>query len=422
MEGLYQEYLNAKSKIVDTNGTSKATEPKLVPGSIIYAVFTTPQNAIPGSAVCAFQMDDIIESFEGKKSAHLARLIQIGLVELCIDSMCSNWLKTGNFRGQKDSTSNWLPIPSSEVPEPRPGKCVDNSRELPMQTVNFVKTHALMATAVPALYGRPLLTRVTSKHRFTSITIDTQVESLNGDRYDVLFVGTDNGRIIKFINYLSTVPPTNDSTSNPNAPNAEPKPPTLETVVITETQALPHNLPVKQITVARDQNAVIVIGNGHVVSIPLNHCSHIARCRDCLNLQDPYCVWDTQNHECTSIASLTANNRQNFIQNIRQARKNSTSTIEMCKQSGDDKDNWINDVTVPQLTTKADASASNNGRHGSADTDNAKANGAHQSNGSTRGTVSSIGRIAPTYSGNEINPKTVNSIENGIYWIFIFFL
>lgn len=69
MEGLYQEYLNSKSKSAEFNSTSKqSTEPKLVPGSIIYAVFTTPQNAIPGSAVCAFKMDDIIESFEGRKS------------------------------------------------------------------------------------------------------------------------------------------------------------------------------------------------------------------------------------------------------------------------------------------------------------------------------------------------------------------
>lgn len=33
--------------------------------SVIYAVFTTPQNAIPGSAVCMFKIDDIIETFEG---------------------------------------------------------------------------------------------------------------------------------------------------------------------------------------------------------------------------------------------------------------------------------------------------------------------------------------------------------------------
>lgn len=286
-----------------------------------------------------------------------------------------------------------------------------------MQTVNFVNTHALMETAVPAFYGRPLLTRVTSKHRFTAITVDAQVEALNGDRYDVLFVGTDNGRIIKFINYLSAVPAANDSAAGPNA---ERKPPTLETVVITETQALPHSLPVKQMTVARDQNAVIVVGNGHAVSIPLNHCSHIARCRDCLNLQDPYCVWDTQNHECTSIAALTPNNRKNFIQNIRQ-RKNSSSTMDMCKQSGDDKDNWANDVSVPQTVTKVETTdATSGGRQGSADADTSKANAAGQPNvGSTRGTVSSIGRTAPSYATNEINPKRMHTI--GIGMVFGYF-
>lgn len=70
MEGLYQEYLNGQSKATDHNSTSKeSADAKLVPGSIIYAVFTTPQNAIPGSSVCAFRMDDIIESFEGKCEA-----------------------------------------------------------------------------------------------------------------------------------------------------------------------------------------------------------------------------------------------------------------------------------------------------------------------------------------------------------------
>lgn len=66
MESLYQDYVNGKIKSADLNNTSKdTTEPKLVPASIIYAVFTTPQNAIPGSSICAFRMDDIIEAFEG---------------------------------------------------------------------------------------------------------------------------------------------------------------------------------------------------------------------------------------------------------------------------------------------------------------------------------------------------------------------
>lgn len=52
------------------------------PNSLIYAVFTTPQNAIPGSAVCAFRIDDIIETFEGE----LKRLKHSTIVEFHLNN------------------------------------------------------------------------------------------------------------------------------------------------------------------------------------------------------------------------------------------------------------------------------------------------------------------------------------------------
>lgn len=100
---------------------------------MIYAVFTTPRNAIGGSAVCAFKVNDILDAFEGR------------------------------FKEQKDISSNWMPVQPDRVPDPRPGKCVDDSRTLPSYTVNFVKTHTLMENAVPAMFKRPLLTRVSQQ-------------------------------------------------------------------------------------------------------------------------------------------------------------------------------------------------------------------------------------------------------------------
>jgi hypothetical protein len=32
----------------------------------VYAVFTTPENAIGGNAICAFQISDILRAFQGK--------------------------------------------------------------------------------------------------------------------------------------------------------------------------------------------------------------------------------------------------------------------------------------------------------------------------------------------------------------------
>lgn len=71
IEGLYHTALNQKQQIRNYHTSSRAEDSSkntagLKPSSLIYAVFTTPQNAIPGSAVCAFQIDDIIDTFEGK--------------------------------------------------------------------------------------------------------------------------------------------------------------------------------------------------------------------------------------------------------------------------------------------------------------------------------------------------------------------
>ena len=35
---------------------------------LIYAVFTTPENSISGSAICSFSMNEIREAFEGKQN------------------------------------------------------------------------------------------------------------------------------------------------------------------------------------------------------------------------------------------------------------------------------------------------------------------------------------------------------------------
>lgn len=75
----YFDELQATSRIIESvkpNGDKRA---------MIYGVFQTPHNSIPGSAVCAFDFDDIEAAFEGR------------------------------FKAQKDSTSNWLPIPLAHV-------------------------------------------------------------------------------------------------------------------------------------------------------------------------------------------------------------------------------------------------------------------------------------------------------------------
>ena len=52
---------------------------------LIYALFTTPINSIPGSAICVFSMRSVMDAFEGA------------------------------FKEQKNLNSNWLPVRSNDV-------------------------------------------------------------------------------------------------------------------------------------------------------------------------------------------------------------------------------------------------------------------------------------------------------------------
>ncbi|NXB79067.1 SEM6B protein, partial [Donacobius atricapilla] len=58
---------------------------------VVLAVFSTPANSIPGSAVCAFDMTQVAAAFEGR------------------------------FREQKSPESIWTPVPEDMVPKPRCG-------------------------------------------------------------------------------------------------------------------------------------------------------------------------------------------------------------------------------------------------------------------------------------------------------------
>lgn len=113
--------------------------------AILYATFSTAPNAIGGSAVCAFRLRDISDAF------------------------------MGSFKEQRDMSANWLPVPDHKVPSPRPGTCNNDTKTLPDQFLNFIKTHSLMDEPVAPFFGSPVLIRTGLISRFTTIAVDPQV-------------------------------------------------------------------------------------------------------------------------------------------------------------------------------------------------------------------------------------------------------
>lgn len=326
-----------------------------VRNQIIYAIMTTPDNAIGGSAVCAFSIQDILDTFEGP------------------------------FKSQRDMHSNWMQVPQSQVPEPRPGKCVDDSRTLPKASVNFVKMNTLMDMSVQSLHARPLFTRVSLLYRLSAITVDPQVEALDGTTYDVVFVGTNDGKVIKFVNVLSS-----NTTEE------------VKTVILSETQAFPLGTKVNEITISKKNKKLIVISNGKIISLPLSNCNEheFKSCRKCLELQDPYCAWDDVNRECRTVGEVTGSSDKLF------QRLDGSNVNDICKKY-DQRDQRQHKVEDNDLYTRVDGSGSAEKEKTSSEPKNVVIIQ------STRGTVSSVG---PIDIDNEISMTSIegNDLTNKI--------
>ncbi|EZA48040.1 Semaphorin-1A [Ooceraea biroi] len=246
---------------------------------LIYGTFTTPVNSISGSAVCAFSLQDIADTF------------------------------AGNFKEQSAMNSNWLPVQDTKVPDPRPGQCTNDSRTLPDLTLNFINTHSLMDESVPSFFGQPIVIRTSFHYRFTQIAVDPQVKTPGGKTYDVLFIGTDNGKVIKAVNAESA-----DSHQK------------VSPVVIEEIQAFPPTVPVRGIKVIRASQAgdgledgrLVVIADSQVQALRLHRCysDRILSCGECVALQDPYCAWDKVEGKCRALVGPAATDASRFLQSV----------------------------------------------------------------------------------------------------------
>lgn len=187
----------------------------------------------------------------------------------------------GPFKEQENINSNWLPVPEHRVPDPRPGSCVKDSRTLPDVNINFVKTHSLMERTVPTFFGQPLLIRVSFHYRFTSVAVDPQVRSAEDKPYDILYVGTDNGRVLKVVNIQHV-----NGNGNSRA------------VVISDVQVFPNGTAVKGIKVTSPLGPIIVVAVNAVKLVNMTNCHRVSSCFDCVALQDPMCAWDTKKKMC----------------------------------------------------------------------------------------------------------------------------
>ncbi|KAL3867171.1 hypothetical protein ACJMK2_044393 [Sinanodonta woodiana] len=236
----YFDELKATSEM--SQGNYRSTSKSDDRARMFYGVFNTPDNSIRGSAICAYRYSDIVNVFSGK------------------------------FKGQESAAHNWLSVPESKTPIPHPQTCVNNSQEIEVTTLTFIKSHPLMDAAVQPAGGGPVLIHTSFSARFSAITVDWQVIAADNRFYDIMYVGTDDGRVLKSIN---------------KGQGSE-----VESVVIEDIQVMAKNEPIISLKIYKGRiERLIVMSQENIVSIPLHRCSQQKTCSDCVKLQDPQCAW-----------------------------------------------------------------------------------------------------------------------------------
>ncbi|XP_051483985.1 semaphorin-6D isoform X5 [Apus apus] len=243
----YFDVLQSITDIIEINGVPT-----------VVGVFTTQLNSIPGSAVCAFSMDDIEKVFKGR------------------------------FKEQKTPDSVWTAVPEDKVPKPRPGCCAKHglaeayktSIDFPDETLSFIKSHPLMDSAVPSLVEEPWFTKTRVRYRLTAIAVDHAAGPYQN--YTVIFVGSEAGIVLKIL-----------AKTRPFSLN--------DSVLLEEIEAYNHakcnteseeDRKVISLQLDRDHHALFVAFSSCIIRIPLSRCERHGSCKKaCIASRDPYCGW-----------------------------------------------------------------------------------------------------------------------------------
>ncbi|KAM3609607.1 uncharacterized protein V6R79_017694 [Siganus canaliculatus] len=151
-----------------------------------------------------------------------------------------------------------------DIPKPRPGMCVKNSRSLPLATVNIVKEHPEMNDWVHSLHHTAPF--YVSNNNYTKIVVD-QVQAADQHVYNVLLLSTDSGKIHKVLEAGS------------------------EPFIISETQ-LSSQSPIQSLILDSKKKRLVVGFSEKISAVDLQRCQNYnTSCADCVMARDPYCAW-----------------------------------------------------------------------------------------------------------------------------------
>ncbi|KAF6735481.1 Semaphorin-3G [Oryzias melastigma] len=218
----------------------------------IYAIFSTISNVFQGFAVCVYRMADIREAFNGP------------------------------FAHKEGPEHQWRAY-EGRVPYPRPGVCPSkitnqpgrefgSTKDFPDSVLQFARSHPLMWRSVQPAQRQPVLVKTNIPYKLKQIVVD-RVEAEDG-QYDVMFIGTDVGTVLKVISL--------------NVNSLE-----TEEITLEELQVFKFPTPITSMDISVKRQALYVGSPSGVAQVKLHCCETYGKaCAECCLARDPYCAWD----------------------------------------------------------------------------------------------------------------------------------
>ncbi|NXW93830.1 SEM3D protein, partial [Alopecoenas beccarii] len=199
---------------------------------------------------------------------------------VCVYSMAAvRAAFSGPFAHKEGFDYRWVEY-KGRVPYPRPGTCpsetydplLQSTKDFPDEVISFMRSHQLMWEPVYPQGRQPVLARVNVPYRLRRLLVHRlEMESRH---YDVLFLGTDEGRVLK-VGLAGGVSSGTEVIS-------------LEELSVTKVPS-----PILDMKLSPKRQELFVSSTHGLLQLSLYRCELYGKtCTDCCLARDPYCTWD----------------------------------------------------------------------------------------------------------------------------------
>ncbi|CAK8672782.1 unnamed protein product [Clavelina lepadiformis] len=266
---------------------------------ILFGTFTTSSETFRNSAVCAFKLKDIQDALHS-------------------DSFWEKDKTSGNYKKVQNSHKDVGSAGTCSYPG-YGGRPDASSKSFPSEFVDFVSSHPLVASPVtPSYLGSQPRTGSSYQHngvllarsgKFSKIAVNS-FSAADGRTYNILFVGTETGDVMKVISL------NKDSG--------------METILLAQ-----YHLSEEEITdlvLSSEDNRLYVETKSQVMQIPTGNCEIYTKscefcdpCRMCVLARDPMCAWNPAINMCVFVDSEI--DRSGLVQDVTAANPSICGTL-----------------------------------------------------------------------------------------------